>query len=418
MTRYCSTPWPCWTRWSPGGRPLSRSTPTVSRCRRRTVCSRSGSGAMVTRPSAFSSYDHAGDLSGQLRPIHQWPPRRGEASGGAVRWRDRGGGGKPREAGAAVCAGRAGGHDRGGGTGLAGSRGHHLPGPDGRLCALPERDRSRQGSSGLLGLRSGAATGLDESGSRPGDRHGLPHVRIRPDLRIVKYPEGRSESRWRRQPVRSSGHSTASQGEVPLKVDEVIDRLEYLVHHARGVPFSSQVMVDEEELLGLIDELRHHLPEEIKQANWTVQEQQRLIAEAHAEASRITARANERAQTAVQEHEVLRQVERQSQQTLRDAQERADQIVKEAEAYALEQLQQLEAHLSRTLATVKRGVEALHSSHPVTDGRQNKVRTSSPDRAWTACFAALQNLCRSAFVGSRSSGPQDVRICVSLATSK
>ena len=103
--------------------------------------------------------------------------------------------------------------------------------------------------------------------------------------------------------------------------------MEYLVHHARGVPFSSQVMVDEEELLGLIDELRHHLPEEIKQANWTVQEQQRLIAEAHAEASRITARANERAQTAVQEHEVLRQVERQSQQTLRDAQERADGLV-------------------------------------------------------------------------------------------
>jgi vacuolar-type H+-ATPase subunit H len=151
--------------------------------------------------------------------------------------------------------------------------------------------------------------------------------------------------------------------------------MEYLVHHARGVPFSSQVMVDEEELLGLIDELRHYLPEEIKQANWTVQEQQRLIAEAHAEASRITARANERAQSAVQEHEVLRQVERQAQQTLRESQARADQIVREAEAYALEQLQQLEAHLSRTLATVKRGVEALQSSRPAAEGRPEEVRT-------------------------------------------
>lgn len=151
--------------------------------------------------------------------------------------------------------------------------------------------------------------------------------------------------------------------------------MEYLVHHARGVPFSSQVMVDEEELLGLIDELRHYLPEEIKQANWTVQEQQRLIAEAHAEASRITARANERAQSAVQEHEVLRQVERQAQQTLRESQARADQIVREAEAYALEQLQQLEAHLSRTLATVKRGVEALQSSRPPAEARPEEVRT-------------------------------------------
>jgi vacuolar-type H+-ATPase subunit H len=152
--------------------------------------------------------------------------------------------------------------------------------------------------------------------------------------------------------------------------------MEYLVHHARRVPFSSQVMVDEVEIVELIDELRAALPEEIKQANWTVQEQQRLIGEAHAEASRITSRANERAETAIQEHEILRRVERQSQQTLREAQTRADDIVREAEAYALEQLQQLEAHLSRTLATVKRGVEALQTSQPP-DGRPEPSPTGS-----------------------------------------
>jgi vacuolar-type H+-ATPase subunit H len=152
-----------------------------------------------------------------------------------------------------------------------------------------------------------------------------------------------------------------------VKVDEIIDRMEYVVHHARRVPFSAQVIVDEEEVVELIDELRASLPEEIKQANWVVQEQQRLISEAHAEAGRITARASERAEGAVRDHEVLRRVERQAQQTLREAQARADQTVREAEAYALEQLQQLEAHLSRTLATVKRGVEALQSSQPGAD---------------------------------------------------
>ena len=45
--------------------------------------------------------------------------------------------------------------------------------------------------------------------------------------------------------------------------------------------------------------------------------------------------------------------------TLREAQTRSEEIIREAEVYALEQLQQLEAHLSRTLATVKRGVETL-----------------------------------------------------------
>jgi vacuolar-type H+-ATPase subunit H len=148
-----------------------------------------------------------------------------------------------------------------------------------------------------------------------------------------------------------------------MKVDEILDRLEYLVHHARHVPFSTQVMVDEDEVMDLLDQLRFNLPEEIKQANWTVQEQQRLIAEAHAEASRIVATANERAEQAVTESEVMRRAERQSQQLMRDAQSRSDQVIREAEAYALEQLQQLEAHLSRTLATVRRGVESLQSGN-------------------------------------------------------
>jgi vacuolar-type H+-ATPase subunit H len=121
-------------------------------------------------------------------------------------------------------------------------------------------------------------------------------------------------------------------------------------------------MVDEDEIMDLIDQLRFNLPEEIKQANWTVQEQQRLISEAHAEAARIMSRANERAEETVTDHEIVRRAERQAAQSVRDAQSRSDQIIREAEAYALEQLQQLEAHLSRTLATVKRGVEALQSS--------------------------------------------------------
>jgi vacuolar-type H+-ATPase subunit H len=118
-------------------------------------------------------------------------------------------------------------------------------------------------------------------------------------------------------------------------------------------------MVDEDELMEMIDQFRFNLPDEIKQANWTVQEQQRLISEAHAEAGRILGKANERAEAAVQDHEVLNRAERLAQQTVREAQSRADQTIREAEAYALEQLQQLEAHLSRTLATVKRGVETL-----------------------------------------------------------
>jgi vacuolar-type H+-ATPase subunit H len=123
-------------------------------------------------------------------------------------------------------------------------------------------------------------------------------------------------------------------------------------------------MVNEDEMMELIDQVRFNLPDEIKQANWTVSEQQRIITEAHAEAARIMSRANERAEETASEHEILRRAERHASQVVKDAQAKSDQIIREAEGYALEQLKQLEAHLGRTLATVRRGVEALQANQP------------------------------------------------------
>jgi vacuolar-type H+-ATPase subunit H len=149
-----------------------------------------------------------------------------------------------------------------------------------------------------------------------------------------------------------------------MKVDELLDRMEYLIQNARHVPLSTQIMLNEDEMMELIDQIRFNLPDEIKQANWTVAEQQRIVTEAHAEAARIMSRANERAEETASEHEILRRAERHSSQVVKDAQAKGEQIVRESEAYALEQLKQLEAHLGRTLATVRRGVEALQANQP------------------------------------------------------
>ena len=140
--------------------------------------------------------------------------------------------------------------------------------------------------------------------------------------------------------------------------------MEYLIQNARHVPLSTNVMVSEDEMMELIDQIRFNLPDEIKQANWTVSEQQRIITEAHAEAARTMSRANERAEESASEHEVLRRAERHAAQIVKDAQARSDQIVRDGEKYALEQLMQLEAHLTRTLGTVRRGVEALQTNQP------------------------------------------------------
>ena len=144
-----------------------------------------------------------------------------------------------------------------------------------------------------------------------------------------------------------------------MNIHEAIDRLEYVIAHSRQIPLTRTVVVDQEEVLACIDELRLSLPDEIKQARWTLQEQQRLLSEAQAEAARTVSKAGERAQTMIGQHDLVKRAEKQAEAMLREASAKADETRRAADRYASDVMQSLEAQLLRTVATVKKGVEAL-----------------------------------------------------------
>jgi vacuolar-type H+-ATPase subunit H len=146
-----------------------------------------------------------------------------------------------------------------------------------------------------------------------------------------------------------------------MNIHEAIDRLEYLIGHSRQIPLTRTVVIDQEEALACIDELRLSLPDEIKQARWTLQEQQRLLSEAQAEAARTVGKAGERAQTMIGQHELVKRAEKQAEALLKDATLKADETRRAADRYAWEVMQNLETQLLRTVATVKKGVEALRT---------------------------------------------------------
>ena len=144
-----------------------------------------------------------------------------------------------------------------------------------------------------------------------------------------------------------------------MNIHEAIDRLEYVIAHSRQIPLTRTVVVDQEEVLACIDELRLSLPDEIKQARWTLQEQQRLLSEAQAEAARTVSKAGERAQTMIGQHDLVKRAEKQAEAMLREASAKAEETRRAADRYASDVMQSLEAQLLRTVATVKKGVEAL-----------------------------------------------------------
>src|SRR5260370_33208718 len=119
-----------------------------------------------------------------------------------------------------------------------------------------------------------------------------------------------------------------------MNIHEAIDRLEYLIAHSRQIPLTRTVVVDQEEALACIDDLRLSLPDEIKQARWTLQEQQRLLSEAQAEAARTDSKAGGRAQTMISQHALVKRAEKHAQAMLPEASAQAEESPRAADRYA------------------------------------------------------------------------------------
>ncbi len=138
---------------------------------------------------------------------------------------------------------------------------------------------------------------------------------------------------------------------------EIVDKIEELIDKSKKIPFSTNVVVNENEIYDLIDELRSVLPEELKQARWIVREREGMIEESKRQSSRIIKDAEERAQILVNESEVLKKANKKSEELMSMVEAKARTIRLEAEDYADEKLANLEAVLHKLLSAVEKGRE-------------------------------------------------------------
>lgn len=140
---------------------------------------------------------------------------------------------------------------------------------------------------------------------------------------------------------------------------ELIDRLEGNVLNAKSVPFTSNCMVDKEEMLILIGMLRDNLPHEIKQAKWLLNQNRQVVAEARQEADNIVRQAEKRVATMIDEHEVTMQARQLAAQTIEASNKSAKQIRGGAIDYAATQLNELEEQLTDMLLQLQKNIKEL-----------------------------------------------------------
>jgi F0F1-type ATP synthase membrane subunit b/b' len=144
-----------------------------------------------------------------------------------------------------------------------------------------------------------------------------------------------------------------------LDTEELILQVRDHIETARSVPMSASVMVNRDELVGLLEDAVAALPEEIRQARWLLKEREEFLAKARREAEDIIDAGRQQAQRMVEKTEVVREANLHARRIVDDAEKTSRNLKHEAEDYIDRKLASFEVVLERTMAAVTKGRERL-----------------------------------------------------------
>lgn len=111
-----------------------------------------------------------------------------------------------------------------------------------------------------------------------------------------------------------------------MKVLELLEEIEEIVDTASGFPLTGKIMIDSQELLEIVREIRAELPDEIQQAQWIKNERERIIAEAKNEYEAVIADAKRQAETLVENHDITIKAKLRADELMRVTEETAKQL--------------------------------------------------------------------------------------------
>ena len=144
-----------------------------------------------------------------------------------------------------------------------------------------------------------------------------------------------------------------------MDILHLIDRLEELFNESRAIPFTHNVVVDEEKMLDLIDQMRVAIPDEMKKAQQVMTQRDRILAQAQEEANRTLALAREKGEELLERDSIVQSAQSFAEQKATDIISEADQTKIEADQYVIETLTNLELELERYINQVRNGIRTV-----------------------------------------------------------
>jgi cell division septum initiation protein DivIVA len=145
--------------------------------------------------------------------------------------------------------------------------------------------------------------------------------------------------------------------------ETLLRRVMDIIEGTRALPLSSSVKLDnKDEVLELLDEAAHRLPEEFRQARWMLKERDEYLEKTRRDGEQIIEKARVRSEQMVQRTEIVREANHTARRVLEEAREESRRLRLEAEDYCDQKLASFEIVLERTIKTVAAGRQKLSAA--------------------------------------------------------
>ncbi len=144
-----------------------------------------------------------------------------------------------------------------------------------------------------------------------------------------------------------------------MDILNLLERIEDIIEDASKFPLSNKVMVDKEEVLEVINEIRLKLPDEINRASWVAKERQRILNEAQTEADELIIKVKEQQKHLVEDSEITRQAKKYANELIQEAERTANEMKTGAYDYSDEILSKLQEKIKEINNIIEDNREVL-----------------------------------------------------------
>ncbi len=146
---------------------------------------------------------------------------------------------------------------------------------------------------------------------------------------------------------------------VVSEISYLLEHLEQLLASARRLPWGRQVLIDADQVRTIVDQVRHALPESMRQAEWVIRERDRILEEAGHNADQIMNDAVERVHALALDSQVVKEAQTRAQEIVEEAEKRAQEIHRGAISYADEVLAGLDDQIAKLQMSVRQDRQSL-----------------------------------------------------------